>query len=264
MNSLKDKVALISGAGSGIGKATAIELAKRGAITVLLGRTEAKLRETEEEIRGFGGKAYVKVADVRDHQKIRECVEAITNEIGEIYILFCNAGITTPPTNIEALNFNDFKDILDVHMYGTVHLIHCAVASMKRNPWGGRIILCSSLGATIGLVANQAYSMAKASMMGLMKSLAKELGQYQITVNTVVPGIISTDMTSPMKSQEEIERTIIADTPMGRFGLPEDVAHAVAFFAEPTSSFITGAQLVIDGGYSLETSADKLMRAFIK
>ena len=246
--SLKGKVALVTGGSRGIGRAVCLELARQGAAVAVnyAGNQQAAL-ETVEACRALGAEAEAFQADVADPAACEELVKAVKDRFGRLDILVNNAGITRDGLLMTA-KAEDLDRVLDTNLKGAYFCMKAASKVMMRQRYG-RIISMSSVVGLRGNPGQTNYAASKAGIIGLTKAAAKELASRGITVNAVAPGFIDTDMTAamPEKAREAMQATI----PMGRPGAPEDVAKAVAFFAQPDSAYITGQVLCVDGGMAV-------------
>lgn len=245
---LKDKIAVVTGASRGIGRQIALELAQKGAFVVVNynGSTE-KARETVEQIQKAGGRAEARACDVSDFDACRDLMEAIVREHGRIDILVNNAGITRDNL-LMRMSEEEFDAVLQTNLKGTFHCIRQVARTMLRQK-AGRIINISSVSGVMGNAGQANYSASKAGVIGLTKACARELASRGITVNAVAPGFIDTDMTKVLS--DSVKESIQKQIPFGRFGKPEDVAHAVAFLASDQAAYITGQVLCVDGGMAM-------------
>ncbi len=244
MLDLKGKKALVTGSTRGIGKAIAHKLAKAGADVVVTGTTEEKAKEVAESLKSYGVNAIGVKMDIRDDKSIEDAFERINKEFGEIDILVNNAGITRDTLFIR-MSDKDWEDVINVNLNGTFRVTKRVVRSMIKKRWG-RIINMSSV---IGFAGNQGqtnYSASKSALLGFTKSLAKELGPRNITVNAVAPGFIETDMTAVLP--EEVRERYKSNIALGRFGSPEEVADVVLFLSSDMASYITGEIIHVNGG----------------
>lgn len=245
---MEGKVALVTGGSRGIGRAICLELARRGAaVAVNFAGNEAAAQETAEACRALGAQAELFRADVADPAACEELVKAVKERFGQVDILVNNAGITRDGLLMTA-KVEDFDQVLDTNLRGAYFCMKAASKLMMRQRYG-RIVNLSSVVGLRGNAGQTGYAASKAGILGLTKAAAKELAARNITVNAVAPGFIHTDMTSvlPEKAKEAMLTTI----PMGRPGAPEDVARAVAFFAEENAAYLTGQVLCVDGGMAV-------------
>ena len=232
---LEGKVALVTGASRGIGHAIAQELAKQGAKVVGTATSEAGLKN----IPGTG-----KVLNVRDAAQTDALVESIQKELGDIQILVNNAGITRD--NL-ALRMKDaeWDEVIDTNLRAVFRLSRAVMRGMMKARWGRIINITSVVGAS-GNPGQANYAAAKAAVVGMTKSLARELGSRNITVNCVAPGFIDTDLTRALSDDQR--KALLEHIPLGRLGTPQDVAAAVAYLASPAGGYVTGAVLHVNGG----------------
>lgn len=242
---LKGKCAIVTGAAKGIGKAIALKLASLGANIVLNYRSsEKEAAEVANEIKELGVEVLTVKADISKLDEVEEFVKAAKEKFGSVDIMVNNAGITKD-TLILRMKEEDFDSVIDVNLKGVFNCMKAITPVMVRQKQG-KIISISSVVGIAGNAGQVNYSASKAGIIGMTKSLAKELGSRGVNVNAVAPGFIETDMTNTLgdKVKEEAEKNI----PLKRFGKAEDVAECVAFLASGASDYITGQVIQVDGG----------------
>jgi len=246
--SLNGKTALVTGASRGIGRAIALRLAEDGAnVAVIYAGSADKAEAVVNEITALGVNAKAYRCNVADSAAVNETVKAVTNDLGKIDILVNNAGVTHDNL-ILRLSEEDFDTVLNANLKGAFLCCKEAARRMVRQRYG-RIVNLSSVVGLRGNAGQTNYSASKAGLIGLTKSLAKELASRNVTVNAVAPGFIATDMTAALP--EAVRTEMCKTIPEGRAGQPEDVANAVAFFAAEQSSYLTGQVLCVDGGMAM-------------
>jgi 3-oxoacyl-[acyl-carrier protein] reductase len=245
---LKNKVAIISGASRGIGRAIALELAKQGCqISFSYRKNEAEAKSLEAEIIANGPKAKAFCVDIKDYAAVVDWVDRTKEYFHGLDIVVNNAGIIKD----KALMFmekEDWQEVIDTNLTGVYNLSHSAIIGFMKQK-SGNIINISSVSGIIGLPKQTNYSASKAGVIGFTKALAKEVAPYNIRVNSVAAGFIETDMTKDLK--ENFKNQMLAQIPLARFGKAEEVAKAVKFLVSEESNYITGQLLVIDGGLSM-------------
>jgi len=240
------KVALVTGSAMGIGKEIASRLAKEGASVVLFDISD-KVFETAEELKKLGAKVLAFKGDVTKKNDVEKAVVETVEKFGKIDILVNNAGIYPFKPFLE-ITEEDWDKVMNVNVKGAFYFTKAVAPIMVKNKYG-RIINISSIAAIVGFPSLTHYCASKAALVGFTKALALELAPYNITVNAVAPGPIETPGT---KSAGSTIESIVKAIPVGRMGLPSDVAAVVAFLASDEASFITGALIVVDGGYTAQ------------
>ena len=242
---LAGKIAVVTGASRGIGRAIAIRLAGEGATVVInYNGSKEKAEDVKQEIEGAGGKAAVCQCNVADFDQCQAFIQKVIDEFGRIDILVNNAGITRDGLLMK-MSEEDFDQVIETNLKGAFHTIRFASRQMLRQK-SGRIINLSSVVGVTGNAGQANYAASKAGVIGLTKSAARELASRGITVNAIAPGFIETDMTSVLS--EKVKEGAAAGIPLGAFGKPEDVAAAAAFLASDEAGYITGQVLHVDGG----------------
>jgi 3-oxoacyl-[acyl-carrier protein] reductase len=241
---LNGRIALVTGASQGIGRACALELARAGALIALAARNPAKLGEVAAEIAAAGGTAHAFTLDVANEDSIKDCAKAVIAHFGAVNILVNNAGITRDVLAMR-MKRKDWDDVLMTNLTGAFLMTQAVMSQMVKSRWGRVINITSVVGET-GQAGQANYAASKAGLIGLTKSLARELASRSITVNAVAPGYIETAMTSVLT--EEQKGAMTQHIPLGRAGTDVEIAHAVAFLASEEASYITGHTLDVNGG----------------
>lgn len=244
--SLNGKTALVTGASRGIGRAIALRLAEDGAnVAAIYAGSADKAEAVVNEITALGVNAKAYRCNVADSAAVNETVKAVTNDLGKIDILVNNAGITRDGLMLR-MKDEDFDAVLDTNLKGAFNMIRACYSGFIRKK-SGRIINISSVSGIMGNAGQANYSASKAGVIGLTKSVARELASRGITCNAVAPGFIQTDMTENLGDNNPLLNSI----PLGRMGKPEDIAAAVAFLASDSAAYITGEVLKVDGGLAI-------------
>ena len=245
---LKGKAALVTGGSRGIGRAVCLELARRGAcVAVNYAGNAAAAEETVESCKAMGVDAFFVQADVADAAACDAMVKEVLSRFGRLDILVNNAGITRDGL-MPMLTDADWDAVLDANLKGAFHCMRAAYRPMMKQKYG-RVVNLSSIVGLRGNAGQANYAASKAGLIGLTKSMAKELAGRNVTVNAVAPGFIDTDMTAALP--EKARESMLASIPMGRLGQGEDVAKAVAFFAGDGAGYVTGQVLCVDGGMAV-------------
>ena len=244
MPTLSGRIALVTGASQGIGRACALELAKAGAHVALAARSVDKLEAVAAEIAAAGGTAKAFALDVASEDSIKECAKAVIAHFGKVEILVNNAGITRDGLMMR-MKRADWDDVLTTNLTGAFLLTQACVSSLMKNRWGRVINITSIVGQT-GQAGQANYAASKAGLIGLTKSLARELASRGVTVNAVAPGFIETPMTHVLTDEQKTG--ILAQIPLARMGSDFDIAHAVVYLASEEAGYITGHTLDVNGG----------------
>jgi len=244
MRGLENKIAIVTGAGQGIGQAIAVRLAQEGAEVVISDINLQSAEQTASRIRQMGRKSLALKADVANFEDVQAMVEKSTQEFGRVDILVNNAGVTKDNLLVR-MTQQQWDWVISVNLKGAFNCTKAVVPLMMRNRYG-RIINIASVIGLVGNTGQANYAASKAGIIGLTKSAAKELASRGITVNAVAPGYIQTEMTERLP--EQAKEAFLKTVPLQRVGLPQDVAGVVAFLASEDASYITGQVINIDGG----------------
>jgi 3-oxoacyl-[acyl-carrier protein] reductase len=249
MDRLTDKVAVVTGAAQGIGQAIAETLAQRGAHVVIADIKLEKAEATAQAIAASTGRRAIAVqCNVTDSESAKALIDRTLEALGRIDILINNAG-TTRDNLIMRISDADWDLVLGINLKGAFNCSKAAVRPMMKQR-AGRIVNISSVSGLAGQAGQTNYSSSKAGLIGLTKALAREVGSRGITVNAVAPGFIETDLTKDLPA--ELKEMAIKNTPLGRWGVPQDVANAVVFLVSDEAAFITGQVLSVDGGMVMQ------------
>lgn len=241
---MANRIAFVTGASRGIGRACALALSGGGAKVALAARQIEKLEEVAAEVRGAGGEAYVVPIDLASPESIKEAFGKASKEFGRIDILINNAGLTRDGLALR-MKRDDWDAVIQTNLSGSFFCIQQVLPGMVRERWG-RIVNITSIVGESGNPGQANYVASKAGLIGLTKSLAQELASRNITVNAVAPGFIETDMTASLN--DELKAKITESVPLKRMGKPEEIAAAVKFLAGDEASYITGHVLDVNGG----------------
>jgi 3-oxoacyl-[acyl-carrier protein] reductase len=242
--SLSGRVALVTGASQGIGRACALKLASSGAAVAVAARNQEKLNEVVRQINASGGKAAAFPVDVADEEQIKRAFKAVLSQFGNIDILVNNAGITRDQL-VMRMKRADWDAVINTNLTSAYLCVQQAIGSMLKQRWG-RIINVTSIFGQMGQAGQANYAASKAGLIGLTMAIAREVASRNITCNAVAPGFIETAMTTGFS--DEFKQTAVKLIPVGRVGTAEDVASAVAFLASEEASYITGHVVNVNGG----------------
>ncbi len=240
-----NQVAIVTGAGRGIGHAIALRLAAEGARVAVVSRTEINANRTAEEINAsYAGLAKAYAVDVADHAAVKKLTEQILADFSRVDILVNNAGLTRDGLSMR-MSEEDWDVVVDTNLKGAFNFIQAVERPMLKQR-SGRIINIASVAGIMGNAGQANYAASKAGLIGLTKVIARELASRGITSNAVAPGFIGTDMTADLP--EALKTGVVGQIPLGKFGEPDDIAAAVAFLASAEAKYITGQVLTVDGG----------------
>ena len=244
MSQLENQIAVVTGAGRGIGRAIALKFAAEGADVACVSRTQENSEKVAAEIRALGRKAWAYAVDVADAAAVNAVAGKILAECGRVDILVNNAGVTRDNL-LMRMSDAEWDAVLNTNLKGAF-LVTKAFSRALIKQRSGRIINVASVIGLIGNAGQSNYAASKAGLIGFTKSVARELASRSITVNVLAPGFIETDMTAVLK--EELRAGVLKQIPLGNFGQPDDVAGAAVFLASPAARYITGQVLAVDGG----------------
>lgn len=244
---LSGKTALITGASKGLGKAMATALAEAGATVALVSRDAEKLHSVAREIQSAGGRAAVFVADVTREDDVRRLESDVSGQLGRVQILINNAGINIRKNLID-FSLEEWRSVLDTNLT-SVFLMCRAFVPHMRGAGYGRILNMTSIMSHVSLPGRSAYSASKTALLGLIRALALELAPEGITVNGISPGPFGTEMNLPVMNNPEANAQFLASIPAGRWGKVEEIGALASYLCSDAASFITGTDIVIDGGW---------------
>jgi NAD(P)-dependent dehydrogenase (short-subunit alcohol dehydrogenase family) len=245
---LSGKTALITGASKGLGKAMALALSAAGATVALVSRDAAKLGAVQSEIKTVGGAAEVFVADVSNEGQVDQLEKEVSAKIGKIQILINNAGINVRKT-LTDFTLDEWQSVINTNLTSVFLMSRRFVPHMKGTGYG-RILCMTSIMSHVSLPQRAAYSASKAAVLGLIRALALELATEGITVNGISPGPFATEMNLPIVNNPELNTQFVAQIPVGRWGKVEDIGSLAGFLCSDSASFITGTDILIDGGWT--------------
>ena len=251
MQMLEGKTALVTGASKGLGKAMACALAEAGAQVVLVSRDEAKLSAVAKEICACGSVAEVFTADVTDEQQVARVCEQFKAKVGnKLHILVNNAGINIrkPVTDF---TLEEWNSVMNTNVTSAFLMCRAFVPMMKENGYG-RIIQMTSIMSHVALAGRTAYATSKTALLGFTRALALELAPEKITVNGISPGVFATEMNVPLMTNPELSAQFMSKIPLSRWGKPEEIGRLAVYLCSEDASFITGTDIVIDGGWTAQ------------
>lgn len=244
MSQLTNQIAVVTGAGRGIGRAIALKFAQEGADVVVVSRTQENSEKVANEIRALGRKAWAHAVDVADATAVSDAAEKILAEVGKVDILVNNAGVTRDGL-LMRMSDADWDTVLNTNLKGAF-LVTKAFSRAMIKARSGRIVNVSSIIGLIGNAGQCNYAASKAGLIGFTQSAAKELASRGITVNAIAPGFIQTDMTAELK--EDMKAALLKQIPLGCLGEADDIAGAALYLASPAARYVTGQVLTVDGG----------------
>ncbi len=245
----ENRTALVTGAGRGIGRAIAETLAAAGVTVICVSKSAESCGGVADTINASGGKAKAMAVDVSSGEEIAKAAETLLEEFPNIDILVNNAGITRDGL-LFRMSSDDWEDVISTNLSSCFHWCKYLARPMTRARWG-RIINIASVSGIMGNAGQANYSAAKAGMIGMTKSLAREFAARGVTVNAVAPGFIKTDMTSEFVNNEEVSAQILGQVPLKRFGESSDIANMTAYLSSEESNYITGQVFTVDGGMAM-------------
>ena len=244
MGQLDNQIAVVTGAGRGIGRAIALKFAAEGANIACVSRTAENAEKVAAEVRALGRQAWAYAVDVADAKAVAAAAEKILTDAGRVDILVNNAGVTRDGL-LMRMSEEDWDAVLNTNLKGAFSFTKAFTRGLLKQR-SGRIINVASIIGLIGNAGQANYAASKAGLIGLTKTIAREVSSRGITCNAVAPGFITTDMTDVLP--DAIKTGVVAQIPLARFGVPEDIASAVAFLASSEANYITGQTLTVDGG----------------
>jgi NAD(P)-dependent dehydrogenase (short-subunit alcohol dehydrogenase family) len=244
---LAGKIALISGASKGLGRAMALALSEAGAVVALVSRDTERLHGVKREIETSGGAAKVFVADVTKEENVRSLESEVSAHLGKVQILINNAGINVRK-NLVDFSLDEWRSVLDANLTSVFLMCRAFVPHMTGTGYG-RVLNMASIMSHVSLPGRSAYSASKAALLGVTRALALELAAEDITVNGISPGPFGTEMNAPLMQNPELNAEFLASIPVGRWGKVEEIGALARYLCSESASFITGTDILIDGGW---------------
>lgn len=244
---LQGRVAVVTGASRGIGRATSVALAKAGAKIALVGRNTQMLAESLRLVEQSGGEAATYVCDVRDEEQVKKLAADVMGRFGAVHILVNNAG-TAIRKNVVDFSLDEWRTLVDTNLTGVFLMCKYLVPHMRGRGYG-RIINLASIMGHIASTGRGVYAMTKHGVNGLTKALALELVEDKINVVAISPGFIATDLTAPLRADPQKNAALMAQTPMQRWGQPEEIASLAVYICSEQAAFMTGNDVLMDGGW---------------
>ncbi len=248
---LSGLVCVVTGGNRGIGLGIADALAAAGADVVVVGTDEERTARAVEAVGAHGTRVLGVRCDVTDEDAVRTCFEHVVDELGRLDACFANAGIAARPTKLPDVSLADWRSVTAVNLDGVFLTLREAGRQMVSLGNGGSLVVTSSLTAVQGAPRNASYAASKTAVLGLVRSVAVELGRYGVRANAVLPGWIDTELNTELLASDAFRERVLPRVPSGRWGSPADIGAAAVFLASPAAAYVNGASLVIDGAYSL-------------
>jgi NAD(P)-dependent dehydrogenase (short-subunit alcohol dehydrogenase family) len=244
---LAGRVAVITGGSRGLGRAMALSLAKRGATIALVGRDRAKLDESQKLVAAEGVEVTTFTCDVREEAQVKKLADDVKAKYGKVHILINNAG-TAIRKNLVDFSFDEWKLVIDTNLHGVFLCTKYLLPLMKGHGYG-RIINIGSIMGHVGSTGRSAYCATKAGVLSLTKTLGLELAKDDITVVAISPGFYATDLTAPLRADQAKSDALLAQTPQQRWGQPPEIGELAAYICSPSTGFMTGTDILMDGGW---------------